>query len=123
VLGYGFGGKVFIHVYNHSNPPKSPFPYWHPHQYWLYVLFAQGLAGLALHAAAWFLLMLALMRRIFQAKAADERAPALLMVHLIVFVLVYGLADWPSGQVHVILLWSIPAALVFLRPPPERASA
>jgi O-antigen ligase len=123
ILGYGYGDKVFLEVYHHSNPPRSPFHYWHPHQYWLYVLFAQGLVGVALHLAGWIVLMLSLLRRVIRGRTVDARAAPALIIQVVGFILFYGLADWPSGQVNIILLWSIPAGLVLLRDPAPNGAA
>lgn len=123
VIGHGIGRRVFREVYHHSDPPSSWFEYWHPHQYWLYVLFAQGIAGVALHAAAWLLLARALLRRIAAAAGPDERALPALALLLMVFIHVYGLADWPSNHIHMMLVWTVPAGLVLAAAPPAGGAA
>ncbi|MGQ9663194.1 MAG: O-antigen ligase family protein [Kiritimatiellia bacterium] len=116
LLGYGYGLRVFRSVYHGSHPPPSPFDYWHPHQYWLYVLFAQGGLGLVLHFGAWLLLG----QRLWRAVCTQNHPAVLLVVMLLVLLHVYGLADWLSVHLHILMLWLIPAALVVTRSTEEQ---
>lgn len=116
-LGYGIGGRLFRNTYHQSNPPRSPFPYYHPHNYWLFVQFSQGLPGLFLHLASWAALTWRLLR--YRRFADADPAARLLAVTLLMgiqFIFFYSLADWPSTQLHILLLWLIPTALVVSRP-------
>lgn len=112
LLGYGYGKPVFTRVYRESNPPKSQFEFAHPHQYWLYVLFAQGWLGVAIHATAWILLLARLLRNIFARTTFTDRFLPGLVLLLLIFIHVYSLADWPSTLVHMMLAWLVPVGLI-----------
>lgn len=117
IFGYGYGKKSFQKTYGRSKPPLSPFRFNHPHHLWLFVLFSLGWSGVALFAAAWSLLGLRLVRRLFALKTFSERllpgvvATALLCIH------VYSLADWPSSIIGEMLVWLVPIALVLTKAP------
>ena len=112
VLGYGFGKKVFEEVYHSSNPPASPFQFHHTHEYWLFALFQHGWTGLILYAAAWALLMLRLLCHLRRQIMFEARLLPGLIAVLLVFIHLYGLADWPDNIVQLMLIWLIPVALV-----------
>jgi len=112
VLGYGYGRRVFKEVYHGSNPPAARFHFDHPHQYWLNVLFANGWAGVALHAAAWGLLAARLLRHTFgQLKTWAERVLPITIILLLVFLHAFGMGDYPGSVARMMMVWLIPPAL------------
>lgn len=111
LLGYGYGEKLFRSVYHNSNPPESPFHYKHTHQYLLFYRFSLGWIGVALCVTAWALLLARLIRRSWASAGESRLLPALILV-LLGFIQVYGLADWPGSLIGLMLMWLIPLALV-----------
>jgi O-antigen ligase len=119
LLGHGYGVRTFMDVYHNSNPPESPYYFWHPHQYWLYILFAQGIVGVLLHAVAWGLLLLRLLRHILvRMRTFDQKLLPATVFLMITFISIYSLADWPSMQIHMMLIWLVPIALAVTRSDP-----
>lgn len=114
VCGHGVGKGVFMKAYHEkSSPPRSRFHFQHPHQYWLYVLFAQGAVGALGHLVLWAGIAWRLLRGVFSPADREDgpRVESLLLV-LCLCLHVYALADWPVGVLHLYLAWLIPAALV-----------
>lgn len=114
VFGYGYGKRCFNEVYYGSHPPPSPFRYPHCHQFWLKLLFEFGWTGLALHAAAWLILAVSLLRHIASRPTFEERllpgtiGLVLLLIHF------YGLGDYPDNVVRIAQFWLIPLALALM---------
>ncbi len=110
-LGYGFGKRVFrAAVYDHpeQRPPRGPIEYPHTHSYWLMIYFQGGTVALALWGLAWFLLEARLAR--FSVRSArlestggarmrTQLLPALLLSGT-VFVLIYGIVDYPDHAIR-----------------------
>lgn len=119
LLGHGYGEKTFMKIYHNSNPPGSPYYFRHPHQYWLYVFFAQGIVGVLLHAIAWGLLFMRLLRHILvRMRTFEQRLLPATVFLVLTFISIYGLADWPSAQIHMMLIWLVPVALIVTRSEP-----
>lgn len=112
VMGYGYGERVFESVYYRTEPPHSMFHFPHPHNYWLAVLFAHGWLGVALHAGAWSLLGVRLLRRIAALPALEARALPGAVALLLLLIHLFGLIDQPSSVLRMMLIWLIPAALI-----------
>jgi len=112
VSGYGHGRRVFVRVYNATDPPESLFDFQHAHEYWLHVFFSYGLVGVVLHAFAWGVLGGRLLWTSIRRSASfgDRLFPGVVLL-MIAFIHVYGLADWPAGIVSVMLIWLVPAGL------------
>ena len=124
LLGYGYGKRVFHQVYRSTNPPESPFDFPHAHEYWLFTLFQHGWIGVSLYATAWLLLTLRLLRSMARLRDdADARLLAGTILILLLFIHVYGLADWPDNVVLLMLWWLIPAALVVTARPAKPPAA
>ncbi len=123
VIGHGYGKRIFQDVYYSSNPPEASFIFPHPHEYWLYILFSHGWLGLVLYAGAWALLAIRIVRHLARLETFRERALPGMIALLLVFIHVYGLGDWPTNIVYVMLLWLIPAALVVTNPFISRVQA
>lgn len=113
ITGYGFGRRVFDEVYYESSesPPESPFYFSHPHNYWLYVLFAQGWLGMVFHFVLWGLLGIRLLRYIGRLNTVSARTLPVAVTACLVFLHVYGMGDWPSDAVCFALIWLVPVAL------------
>jgi O-antigen ligase len=118
-VGYGWGKAVFEAVYHGSSPPFSWFHYHHAHQYMLQVTFATGLIGLLLHRVGWAALLGKLLLVLVRTSNMSQRLLPALVLLLIGYVHIYGLADWPAGIVGVMLTGLIPIALVVTGWPDE----
>ena len=117
VLGYGYGGAVFKEIYHGSTPPAARFHFEHPHQYWLRVLFANGWVGVALHAVAWALLAIRLLRHTFGKRdALARRAAPITVLLLLVFIHAFGMGDFPGSVARMMQIWLVPLALVLTKP-------
>jgi O-antigen ligase len=111
-IGYGWGKAVFEKVYHGSSPPYSPFHYYHTHQYVLQVMFTTGLVGLVLHVLGWGALVAKLLVALGRSPNMSQRLLPALVLLLIGYLHIYGLADWPGGVVGVMMTGLIPIALV-----------
>jgi len=111
-LGYGWGKEVFEKVYHGSSPPFSWFHYHHTHQYLLQVAFTTGLVGVVLHVLGWGVLVVKLLLVLGRAPNMSQRLLPALVLLLVGYVHIYGLADWPGGVVGVMLTGLIPLSLV-----------
>jgi O-antigen ligase len=111
-LGYGWGKAVFEKVYHGSSPPFSWFRYYHTHQYWLQVAFTTGPVGVFLHLVGWGTLVVRLLVVLGRSPDMSQRLLPALVLLLIGYLHIYGLADWPAGVVGVMLTGLIPIALV-----------
>jgi hypothetical protein len=113
LFGHGTGKRNFQRVYHsvESAPPASRFHFAHPHQYWLFVFFSQGLVGVALHAAAWGLLLSRLLKRLGRVNSVGGRLFMGLLAMDIIFIFIYSLADWPSAALEVLLIFLAAIAL------------
>jgi O-antigen ligase len=109
-FGYGYGDAVFMKAYHTSNPPASAHHFYHPHLYWLNILFAQGWIGLVLHAAMWSLLVVRLARRVVRPDF-NRRGLAMTVLALVLCLQLYGLLDVPTNIVALAMQWIIPIAL------------
>jgi len=110
ILGYGFGKRAFEKaVYDNPDqrPPLVAFRYPHTHQYWLMLYFQGGIVGFTLWTLGWLTLLIRLARyktrqeRLavnWQSRLQSRLLPALLGMG-IVYILIYGLGDYPD---HVI---------------------
>jgi O-antigen ligase len=116
VLGYGFGKELFRRTYYETHPPKSRFLFPHTHQYWLKILFESGWAGVAIHAAAWFLLFAQLAARMRTQLTLTARSLSIAVLLLLAMVHAYGMIDYPDHVVKVMLIWLVPVALVTAQP-------
>lgn len=105
--GYGFGKKTFVKaVYEplEREPLVGPFHYPHAHSYWLMLYFQGGLVALGLWGAGWLILLGRLWGRMEEERrmgAAEDRPSArrilpLLLLSCILFVLWYGVVDFPD---------------------------
>ncbi len=110
--GYGFGKRVFQHVYQSNDPPPSPFEYPHPHSYFLFALFQHGRPGLLLYAIAWIFMGLRLTRVIWRYRNDDARLLPGLTASMLLLLHLYGLADYPDNRLAMALVWLVPAALI-----------
>lgn len=111
LAGYGFGKQVFESaVYDNPDqrPPLVPFRYPHAHQYWLMLYFQGGVIGFSLISLGWLALWIRLIRRehLAECLALDWRGrlgarvlPALLGTGIL-FILVYGLGDYPDQVIR-----------------------
>ena len=115
-LGHGYGKRVFVETYHHSDPPSSPFDFQHPHQYWLYVFFSQGASGVMLHIAFWIALLSRLLRAFRESTREEDRLLIGLLGLLVVYIQTYSLADWPGSVLWVILLWLVSLTMSATRP-------
>ncbi len=111
-LGYGWGKAVFEKVYHGSTPPFSWFHYHHTHQYFLQVAFTTGLVGVVLHAVGWGVLVVKLLMVLSRAPNMSQRLLPALVLLLVGYLQIYGLADWPAGVVGVMMTGLIPITLV-----------
>lgn len=111
-FGYGYGKRNFEMNYYASQPPQANYNFPHCHQYWLKLLFEYGWTGFCLYAAAWFILAVSLLRRIFSGKTLDERLLPGAIAFMLLFIHLYGLGDYPDNIVQLAQIWLIPAALV-----------
>ncbi len=113
VLGHGFGKKAFVKaVYEDPENPAPPMPvhYSHAHNYWLMLYFQGGAAGFALWSLGWLALGGRLVRFGVRAgRAAEGGGLALLRARVlptllgmgIVFILVYGIGDFPDNAIRM----------------------
>ncbi|MDA0323126.1 MAG: hypothetical protein O2923_10485 [Verrucomicrobia bacterium] len=115
-LGHGYGKRVFVETYHHSDPPRSPFDFQHPHQYWLYVFFSQGAIGVMLHIAFWIALLSRVLRAFRESTREEDRLLIGLLGLLLVYIQTYSLADWPGSVLWVILLWLVSLTMSATRP-------
>ncbi len=111
-FGYGYGKRNFVQVYYSTNPPEARFEFPHPHQFWLKILFEQGVVGFALQLAAWSLLAVQLLRTIARKSSLDERLLPGTVGAIILFIHLYGLGDYPDNVVQAAQFWLVPVALV-----------
>ncbi len=114
VLGYGYGEPVFQKVYHESNPPRSPHKFFHPHNYWLNVMFIGGGGLTVLHVLLWTLGLSGLWRRVTKCPDFDQRLFPGAVAALIVCILVYGLADTPNNVVSMMLMLTVPATALLV---------
>jgi len=114
-FGYGYGKSNFEMNYYASQPPRANYHFPHCHQYWLKLLFEYGWTGFCLYAAAWLILAVSLLRRIFTARTLDERILPGVIALMLLFIHLYGLGDYPDNIVQTAQIWLIPAALVVLK--------
>jgi O-antigen ligase len=112
LVGHGWGKAVFEAVYHGSSPPASPFHFHHSHQYWLQIAFTTGLVGVALHLVGWGLLTVRLLIVLARSPNISQRLLPALVLLLVAYVHIYGLADWPAGVVGIMLTALIPIGLV-----------
>jgi len=122
-FGYGYGKRNFEMNYYASQPPRASYHFPHCHQYWLKLLFEYGWTGCALYAAAWLILAIGLLRRIFTARTLDERLLPGIIALMLLFIHLYGLGDYPDNIVQIAQIWLIPAALVAIRSQKSGASS
>lgn len=129
VAGYGFGKKAFLKAF-YENPdqrsPLVPVRYPHAHSYWLMLYFQGGAVGFFLWSAGWLALAARLLRCAACPGGARERfqarvLPALLLAG-IVYVLVYGVGDFPDSVIRASLFYFIGLGLALTQPPPEAAA-
>lgn len=113
-FGYGYGKRNFEMNYYASQPPRANYHFPHPHQYWLKLLFEYGWTGFGLYAAAWLILAVSLLRRIFTARTLDDRLLPGIITLMLLFIHIYGLGDYPDNIVQMAQIWLIPAALVVI---------
>ena len=131
ILGYGFGKKAF-HKAVYENPsqraPLVPVRFPHPHQYWLMLYFQGGVIGFALWSLGW--LALGCRLGVF-ARRADRAAagyagrlrarvlPMLLMAG-IVFILIYGIGDYPDNVIRHAQFYLAGLAMALTLPPAKQ---
>lgn len=118
-FGYGYGKRSFTQIYYNTEPPKSPFHYPHPHQFWLKLLFEFGWSGLVLNLLAWMILAFSLARCVFAQGTFSERLLAGTVGLVLLFIHLYGLGDYPDNIVLVAQFWLIPVALVVMKKPAD----
>ena len=136
VLGYGFGKKTFEQAF-YRNPdhraPRVQFRYPHAHSYWLMLVFQGGVVGFACWSLGWLALGVGLVREACRAErsAADWRGrlrarvlPVLLGAG-IVFILIYGIGDYPDNVIRQsqFYLAALALALGWPAPAQERGGA
>mgnify|MGYP001765305457 CR=1 FL=1 len=135
VLGYGFGKKAFVKAV-YENPdqraPLVPVRYPHAHSYWLMLYFQGGAVGLALWGLGWLALFGRLLR--FAARAGQQVSggwlerlrvrvlPSLLAVGLL-YILIYGIGDFPDSVIRASLFYLIGLALALGRLPERDGTA
>lgn len=112
VMGHGYGKRLFEEVYYSSDPPAARFHFPHTHQYWLKILFEYGWVGMALYLAAWLTLGVSLAMCVYRLDTFTERLFPGVIGLLLIYVHVYGMADFPDNIVQTMQLWLVPAALV-----------
>ena len=117
-FGYGYGKRNFEMNYYASHPPRANYHFPHCHQYWLKLLFEYGWLGVGLYAAAWLILAVGLLRRIFAARTLDDRLLPGVIALMLLFIHFYGLGDYPDNIVQTAQIWLIPAALAAIMVPP-----
>ena len=134
--GYGFGKKAFVKAVYHNpaqRAPRVPVSYPHTHSYWLMLYFQGGRIAFSLWSLGWLALGLRLGR--FAGRAEREAAnwpgrlrarvlPALLGSGL-VFILVYGIGDYPDHVIRHVQFYLIGLVLALTaprRPAPESAA-
>ena len=122
-FGYGYGKSNFEMNYYASHPPRANYHFPHCHQYWLKLLFEYGWTGFCLYAAAWLILAISLLRRIFAAPTLDERLLPGVIALMLLFIHLYGLGDYPDNLVQTAQIWLIPAALVAMAGQKSEASS
>lgn len=128
VLGYGYGKKAFYKAV-YANPaeraPLVPVRYPHPHSYWLMLYFQGGAAGFLFWSLGWLLLGARLGRyanrqcRAATGWVARLRArllPALLGTG-IVYILVYGIGDYPDHVIRHTLFYLAGLTMALTVPP------
>jgi O-antigen ligase len=113
-FGHGYGKRNFEMHYYASSPPPAKYHFPHCHQYWLKLLFEYGRVGVGLYAAAWLILAVSLLRKIFTASTLDERLLPGAIALMLLFIHLYGLGDYPDNIVQTAQIWLVPAALVAL---------
>lgn len=113
-FGHGYGKRNFTRIYYRDDPPAADFYYPHPHQYWLKLFFEFGLAGLALHLAAWGILVWQLACRIYREETFSARLWPGCTALMLLYIHIYGLGDYPDNIVQVAQIWLIPAALAIM---------
>lgn len=111
-IGHGWGKAVFEEVYHGSSPPFSWFHYYHTHQYFMQIAFTTGLVGVLLHLVGWGVLVTKLLVALTRSPNISQRLLPALVLLLIGYLHIYGLADWPAGVVGVMMTGLIPVALV-----------
>ncbi len=111
-IGYGWGRAVFEEVYHGSSPPFSVFHYHHAHQYILQIAFSTGSIGVGLHVFGWATLVVQLLLVLGRSQNMSQRLLPGLVLLLIGYVHIYGLADWPAGVAGVMLTGLVPIGLV-----------
>lgn len=135
VTGYGFGKKTFEKAV-YDNPeqrgPRGRFHYPHAHSYWLMVPFQGGLVALALWGGGWLALGGRLSRRMYRwtaqaaptwrARVQARLLPALLGASLL-FILVYGLADFPDNAIRHAQFYLLGLIMALTRPAAPEAGA
>jgi len=114
-FGYGYGKRNFEMNYYASQPPRAKYHFPHCHQYWLKLLFEYGWLGSCLYAAAWLILAVSLLRKIFTARTLDDRLLPGVIALMLLFIHLYGLGDYPDNIVQMAQIWLIPAALVVIK--------
>jgi O-antigen ligase len=114
-FGHGAGEQVFMETYHTADAPPSSQRFYHPHQYWLGMLFAYGVVGAALQVVMWVMLSVALMRRAVAGPDDGGRGMAAMVLSLIVFLQFVGLVDCLPGVVGLAAILTVPAALVATR--------
>lgn len=134
ILGYGFGKKAFEKaVYDNPDqrPPLVPFRYPHAHQYWLMLYFQGGVVGFTLWSLGWLALLIRLARAAARMKglAVDWRGrlqarilPSLLGVGIL-YILIYGLGDFPDHVIRRSLFYLAGLAMALTVPSPESEKA
>ena len=129
VAGYGFGKKAFLKAFYENpdqRPPLVPVRYPHAHSDLLMLTFPRGAAGLCRWSAGWLALAARLLRCAACSGGARERfqarvLPALLLAG-IVYVLVYGVGDFPDSVIRASLFHFIGLGLALTQPPPKAAA-
>lgn len=109
-FGHGYGKLNFQKIY-YKNPPKADFFYPHPHQYWLKLFFEFGIIGLCLHLTAWLMLAGHLFKCIYREQTFKARLWPGTIGLMLLFIHLYGLADYPDNIVNTALVWLFAAAL------------
>ena len=134
LLGYGYGKKVFVRAV-YENPaersPLVPVRYPHSHSYWLMLYFQGGVVALAVWSLAWFVLVLRLGRTAgrVEAEAAGwrgkrmARALPVLVLAGIVYILVYGIGDYPDHVIRQVQFYLIGLAMALAYPARSGAEA
>lgn len=128
VLGYGFGKKAFVKAV-YENPaqraPRVPVHYPHAHSYWLMLYFQGGAVGFVLWSLGWLALGGRLARftcRLDKLAALSwlEHVRARILPVLLgtglVFILIYGIGDFPDNVIRHAQFYLAGLAMALTRP-------